>query len=89
VGEDMRAMMGVIKNRHGTYYAVKKVPKRLEEVTATVLGASKTRQSFLKKSLGTKHLREANIRAKYVLADFDRVLSRANALLAERPSAPV
>jgi hypothetical protein len=77
--------MGVSKNRHGTYYAIKKVPPRLEEATATVLGVSKQRQSFLKRSLRTKDLREANIRAKPVLMEFDRILSRAETLLGNRP----
>ena len=81
----MRAIMGIVKNRHGTYEARKKVPKRLEEATATVLGVSKQRQSWLKKSLGTKDVREANIRAKPVLVEFDRTLARAEALIAERP----
>ena len=81
----MRAIMGIVKNRHGTYEARRKVPKRLEEATATVLGVSKRRQSWLKKSLGTKDLREANIRAKPVLMEFDRTLARAEALIAERP----
>jgi hypothetical protein len=80
----MRAIMGIVKNRHGTYEARKKVPKRLEEATATVLGVAKQRQSWLKKSLGTKDLREANIRAKPVLMEFDRTLARAEALIVER-----
>src|SRR5262245_1643505 len=81
----MRAIMGIVKNRHGVYEARKKVPKRFEEATATVLGVPKRRQSWLKKSLGTKDLREANVRAKPVLMDFDRVLSRAEALIADKP----
>jgi hypothetical protein len=55
----MRAFMGIVRNRHGVYEAPKKVPKRLEHPTAQMLGVSKTRQSWLKKSLGTKDLREA------------------------------
>jgi hypothetical protein len=78
-------MTGVIKNRHGTYYAQRKVPKGLEEATAQVLGVAKDRQVFLKRSLGTKNLREANIRAKPVQQEFDRTLERARALLKERP----
>jgi len=81
----MRAIMGIVKNRHGTYEARKKVPKRLEGATATVLGVSKQRQSWLKKSLGTKDVREAKIRAKPVLMEFDRTLARAEALIVERP----
>src|SRR5215510_12178493 len=60
----MRALMGVIKDRHGTYYARKKVPKGLEEAVARVLANGKQRQSWLKRSLGTKSLHEANIRAR-------------------------
>jgi hypothetical protein len=50
-----------------------------------VLDQGKDRQSFLKKSLGTKNLKEANIRAKPVLAGFDRVLGEAEQLLIARP----
>src|SRR5262249_42729986 len=32
--EDMRAMSGVSKNRHGVSYVLKKVPKWLEQATA-------------------------------------------------------
>ena len=77
--------MGIVRNRHGVYEAPKKVPKRLEHPTAQMLGVSKTRQSWLKKSLGTKDLREAKIRAKPVLMGFDRTLAAAEALVAERP----
>jgi hypothetical protein len=54
-------MNGVSKNRHGAYYVRKKVPKLLEQATAEVLGNGKSRQVFLKRSLDTKDLREANI----------------------------
>jgi hypothetical protein len=33
----MRLMMGLIEDRHGTYYARKRVPKRLEASVAEVL----------------------------------------------------
>ena len=70
----MRAMNGVSKNRHGVYYVRKKVPKQLEQATAEILGNGKSRQVFLKRSLDTKDLREANIRAKPVLiADSDLI----------------
>jgi hypothetical protein len=59
----MRAMSGVSKNRHGVYYVRKKVPKGLEQPTAEILDNGKSRQIFLKRSLDTKDLREANIRA--------------------------
>jgi hypothetical protein len=78
-------MMGVVKNRHGTYNAQKKVPERLQEALASVLGTSKRRQKWLKKSLGTKDQREAHIRAKPVLMSFDRLLADAAALMKKRP----
>ena len=81
----MRAMSGVSKNRHGVYYVRKKVPKQLEQATAEVLGNGKFRQVFLKRSLDTKDLREANIRAKPVLIEFDRILAQAEALTVQRP----
>jgi hypothetical protein len=78
-------MSNVSKNRHGVYYVRKKVPKRLEQSTAEVLGNGKSRQVFLKRSLDTKDLREANIRAKPVLMGFDSILAQAEALTVERP----
>src|SRR5262245_35004939 len=80
----MRALMGLIKDRHGTYYAQKRVPDRLQEAVARVLKSDKPRQVFLKRSLGTKVLKDANTRAKPVLMEFDRTLSAAEALL-KRP----
>lgn len=62
--------MGLIKSQHGVYIARKKVPKGLEEAVAKILDTGKTRQSWLKRSLGTKDPREANIRAKPVLIVF-------------------
>lgn len=81
----MRALMGLIKDRHGTYYAQKKVPERLQEAVARVLNADRGRQVFLKKSLGTKNLKAANVAATHVLAGFDRTFAKAEALLSERP----
>jgi hypothetical protein len=81
----MRAMNGVSKNRHGVYYVRKKVPKRLEQPAAEFLGNGKSRQIFLKRTLDTKDLREANIRAKPVLMEFDRILAQAEALTVRRP----
>jgi hypothetical protein len=78
-------MIDVVKNRHGTYYARRKVPKELEGSTAQVLGVAKDHQSWLKRSLGTKDVREANVPAKPVQQEFDRILDRARALLKERP----
>jgi hypothetical protein len=81
----MRLLMGISKNRHGTYYAVKQVPVRLQEAVARVLNNGKRHQVWLKRSLGTKDGSEANRRAKVVLIEFDRVLERAKELLAKRP----
>jgi integrase len=81
----VRALMGLMKDRHGTYYARKKVPARLQEAVARVLDQGKDRQAFLKKSLGTKDLKAANVRAKPALAAFDRVFGEAEQLLAARP----
>src|SRR3954452_7924481 len=81
----MRALMGLIKDRHGTYYAQRRVPDRLQEAVARVLNSDKSKQVFLKKSLGTKSLRAANVAATHVLADFDRTFAKAEELLTERP----
>jgi hypothetical protein len=78
-------MTGVGKNEHGVYYAIKKVPERLQEATAQYLGKDKERLAYLKETLRTKDLREANIRAKPVLMEFDRILAQAEALTIERP----
>jgi seryl-tRNA(Sec) selenium transferase len=56
VGIFMRALMGLIKDRHGTYYARHKVPERLQEAVARILDNGKARQVWLKKSLGTKRI---------------------------------
>lgn len=80
--------MGLIKDRHGTYYAQRKVPERLQEAVARVLNSDRGRQVFLKKSLGTKNLKAANVAATHVLADFDRTIADAEALLKERPVIP-
>src|SRR5215471_15873472 len=81
----MRAIMGLIKNSHGVYHVRKKVPAGLQEPTARILGNGKRRQTWLKRSLGTKELARANALAKPVLIEFDRVLERAKELLKEQP----
>jgi hypothetical protein len=81
----MRALMGLIKDRHGTWCAQQSVPNRLQVAVARVLGNGKPKQVYLKRSLGTKELRAANIRAKPVLAGFDRIIRDA-AAMAEQPS---
>jgi len=81
----MRVIMGVLKSKDGVYYVRKKVPAKLEEAVSRVLGAPRQRVSWLKRSLRTKDLREANIRAKPALIEFDRTLARAAALLDDLP----
>ena len=79
--------MGVIRDRHGTYCAQLKVPKGLQVAVAQVRGLGRDKQVYLKASLGTKDLKTANVRAKPVLAGFDRIIREAKALAA-RPSIP-
>jgi integrase len=75
--------MGVIKDRHGTYHAQQKVPKRLQVAVARVRGLGRDKQAYLKASLGTKDLKAANVRAKPALAEFDRIIREATALVAQ------
>jgi integrase len=77
--------MGLIKNEHGVWQVRKKVPKRLEVATATVLGNGKPRVSWLKETLRTKDKKHATVTAKPVMMRFDRILADAEALLTERP----
>src|SRR5690349_19752247 len=81
----MRVIMGVWRSKDGVYYVRKKVPAKLEQAVATVRGVSRSRMVWLKKSLRTKDVREANIKAKPVLVEFDRILARAAALLKAAP----
>jgi uncharacterized protein DUF6538 len=77
VGQIVRLLMGV---RYGTYYARKTEPNKpegLQAAVARVLDNGKGVHKHLKRSLGTKDVREANIRAKPVLAEFDRIKSLA------------
>jgi integrase len=85
----MRALMGLIKDRHGTYYAQQRVPERLQVAVARYLRNGKPKQVYQKKSLGTKNLRTANVRAKPVLAEFDRVLREAAALAVPKSTPPL
>lgn len=87
----MRALMNLIKNRHGVYHAQRRVPDQLQEAVAAILDEAratpsvKARQAWLKKSLRTKDLREANILAKPVLAEFDRIIAKAEARVSDAP----
>jgi hypothetical protein len=77
--------MNVSKDRHGTYYAIKQVPKHLRKAVARVRNNGKARQTWLKRSLRTKDVEQANRTAKPVLIEFDRILAQAEALQAEQP----
>jgi len=77
--------MGVIKDRHGTYYARKKVPQKLEVAVGKIAASGKPRVSWLTASLRTKDLKQANREAKAHLARFDQILAEAEAAVAERP----
>src|ERR1700730_1411193 len=79
----MRISMNVLKNEHGVFHVGKKVPKKLEEATATVMGSSKHRVAWLKKSLGMRDLKAAKVRATSVLMEFDRIIADAEALRVE------
>jgi hypothetical protein len=81
----MRMLMGVWKSKNGVYYVRKKVPAKLERSVPIVLGHPRPRMAWLKRSLRTKDIREANIKAKPVLMEYDRVLAKAAALLQEVP----
>jgi hypothetical protein len=77
--------MGLMKDRHGTYYATKKVPKALQEAVARILDKGKQRQVWLKRSLATKDLSDAKKRIKAAQSAFDRILDQAKGLLGQRP----
>jgi Domain of unknown function (DUF6538) len=75
----MRLLMGISKDRYGTYYAIKQVPKHLQGAVASVLNNGKARQSWLKRSLRTKDGAQANRTSKPVLIEFDRIIAQAEA----------
>ena len=81
----MRVGMGLIKNEHGVFHVRRKVPKKLEEATARVMGVPKERMAWLKETLRTKDAQRAKVLAKPVMMKFDRVLAQAEALLVEHP----
>jgi len=82
----VRVLMGVIRDRKtGIYHARKKVPRHLETAVAQLVGSDHPKLSWLKKSLRTRDFRRANIAAKPVLAEFDRILARAEALAKTTP----
>jgi integrase len=77
----VRVGMGLIKNEHGVWCVRKRVPARLQEAVATVQGAARGRQAWLKQSLRTKDEKHAKVLAKPVMMKFDRILAEAEAML--------
>ena len=63
----------------------RRCPQHLEEAVARVLDNGKPKQVWLKRTLATKDFAEAKRRVKAVQIEFDRILERAQELLAERP----
>ena len=57
----------------------------MEEAVSRVLEISRARVAWLKRSLRTKDPREANIKAKPLLMEFDRILASAATYLRQRP----
>jgi hypothetical protein len=84
----MRAMPYLVTNSAGVWCVQRKVPEKLQVAVARVLGGKKQKQTYLKKSLGTKDRREASRRAVHVLADLDRTLREAEALIKREPKQP-
>ena len=81
----MRLMPYLIQHPSGTYYAQRKVPERLQAAVPLVLKNGRDRQAYLKRSLGTSVLRQANISIKPVLIEFDRIIREAEALEKTKP----
>jgi hypothetical protein len=75
-----RVLMGLIRDRNGMWCVQRKVPERLQIAVALVLNNGRRKQVHLKKSLGTKDLKAANIRATSVIASFDRTIASATKL---------
>ncbi|MEY9527346.1 hypothetical protein ABIF70_008487 [Bradyrhizobium japonicum] len=88
----MHTMPYLITNSAGVWCVQRKVPVKLQDAVARVLGGKKRTQKYLKKSLGTKDRREANRRAPHALADLDRTFRAAEALVEaslDQPKAPL
>ena len=85
-----RALMGLIRDQEtalGVFQ--RKVPELLQTAVARVLNSGKRKQVYLKKSLGTKDLKAANIRATSVIAGFDRTIASARVLAAQASAPPI
>jgi hypothetical protein len=59
--------------------------EKLQHAVAQVQKLPRARVTWLKRSLHTKDLREANVRAKPILIEFDHVLAKAEVLTAQNP----
>jgi integrase len=81
----MHSMPYLIQNSALVWCVQRKVPERLQAAVARILGGKKPTQVYLKKSLATKDRREATRRAPHALADIDRTLREADALV-KRPT---
>jgi len=77
--------MGLQKNEHGVWIVRHKVPTRLQQAVASLLGNGKDRQTFLQKSLRTRDKKEATRLSTDVIRHFHDTLAQAEAQLAERP----
>ena len=77
----------LIRHPSGVYYAQRKVVERLQVAVARVLKSRKARQAYLKRSLGTRLLSQANVSIKPVLIEFDRIIREAEALENSKPPA--
>jgi hypothetical protein len=77
----MHSMPYLIQNSARVWCIQRKVPERLRAAVARILGGKKPTQVYLKKSLATKDRREATRRAPHALADIDRTLRQAEALV--------
>lgn len=69
----------------GVYYAQRRVPDHLQAAVAQLLNRRKAKQVFLKRSLGTKDRKQADISIKPVLIEFDRLLRNAELLENSKP----
>lgn len=78
--------MGIIRRPNGVFYARKFVPEELRSEVARLLPGGKDTVSWLTRSLRTKDASQANVRAKPVLMEFDRLLASARTAVACEPA---
>jgi hypothetical protein len=67
------------------YTARRRIPPHLQGAVGRLCNPPKERVTWLQKSLSTKELARANVAAKAVLMDFDRIIARAQGSLSEHP----